>query len=184
MRLDLCRLPPEHTVLSGNAAKSIRGTLQPFACPLRTISRAGRKDDCCELLTRYVLVLGWRKEGRLGAFRYERTRLALSQRSHFLRHGPGPRDAPAVGGTHILRTLNADLSEYAVVSIATMFAGTTGINGPYDSTFGTFSQYLALFLWAAGAGTGGNAFKELGPTSTAGGRSDVTLPTAQSRSAG
>jgi hypothetical protein len=41
----------------------------------------------------------------------------------------------------------------------------------YDATFGSYK----LFLWAAGAGTGSNIFKQMGTTATAGGNADVTL---------
>jgi hypothetical protein len=46
----------------------------------------------------------------------------------------------------------------------------------YDSTFGTASAYLALFLWAAGAAAGGNVLKQLGTDSTPGGVVEVRLP--------
>ena len=46
----------------------------------------------------------------------------------------------------------------------------------YDSTFGSSAQYLALFIWAAGAATGGNILKQLGTSSTPGGQADSTLP--------
>lgn len=77
-----------------------------------------------------------------------------------------------------LRGVLADWTEYAVIVLGAGFATATGISSLYDATFGSFGQYLALLSWAAGAGTGGNLFKELGTTSTAGGRADAALPTA------
>jgi hypothetical protein len=65
-----------------------------------------------------------------------------------------------------------------VLAIAAGFAVATAMESQYDSTFGSFSQYLALFVWAAGAGTGGNLFKQLGTTSTPGGQADAALPTS------
>jgi hypothetical protein len=65
--------------------------------------------------------------------------------------------------------------EWAVLAIAIVFAIATAMSAVYDATFGSFSQYLALFVWAAGAGSGGNAFKQLGATSTPGGQSDNVL---------
>jgi hypothetical protein len=69
-------------------------------------------------------------------------------------------------------------TEWAVLAIAAGFAVATAMESQYDSTFGSFSQYLALFVWAAGAGTGGNLFKQLGTTSTPGGQADAALPTS------
>jgi hypothetical protein len=66
-------------------------------------------------------------------------------------------------------------TEWAVLAIATGFAIATAMESQYDATFGTFSQYLALFVWAAGAGTGGNLFKQLGANSAPGGQPDATL---------
>ncbi len=77
-----------------------------------------------------------------------------------------------------LRVLRSELTEWAAIAIAAGFAVATAMSTLYDPTFGSFGQYLALFLWAAGAGTGGNIFKELGATATPGGRSDATLPAA------
>ena len=76
---------------------------------------------------------------------------------------------------HSVRLAPSESTEYAVIVIAAGFAAATGINTIYDATFGSYAQYLTLFLWAAGAATGGNIFKEMGTTSTAGGRADVTL---------
>ncbi|MHB8068946.1 MAG: hypothetical protein ACYDIC_13740 [Desulfobaccales bacterium] len=73
--------------------------------------------------------------------------------------------------------LGGGLPEWTVFAIAAGFAIATAMNTLYDSTFGSFNQYLALFLWAAGAGTGGNIFKQLGSTSAPGGQADVSLPT-------
>src|SRR5205823_2653272 len=69
-----------------------------------------------------------------------------------------------------------DFAELAVMGLAMIFAAVTGLSVMYDPTFGSIAQYAALFLWAAGASTGGNMFKELGTTSTAGGRVDTALP--------
>jgi hypothetical protein len=68
-------------------------------------------------------------------------------------------------------------TEWAVIAIAAGFAIATAMATLYDSTFGSFNQYLALFLWSAGAGTGGNIFKQLGTTSTPGGQAEAPLPT-------
>jgi hypothetical protein len=67
-------------------------------------------------------------------------------------------------------------TEWAVLAIAAGFAVATAMASLYDSTFGSFSQYLALFVWAAGAGTGGNLFKQLGTASAAGGQADSGSP--------
>lgn len=72
----------------------------------------------------------------------------------------------------------ADWTEYAVIVLAAGFAAATAMSSLYDATFGSFGQYLALLSWAAGAGTGGNLFKEMGTTSTVGGRADAALPAA------
>lgn len=69
-------------------------------------------------------------------------------------------------------------TEWMAIVIATGFAVATAMATQYDSTFGSFSQYLTLFLWAAGAGTGGNLFKQLGTASSPGGQPDATLPAA------
>ena len=55
------------------------------------------------------------------------------------------------------------------------FAVATTMSTQYAWTFGSFSDYLKIFLWAAGAGTGGDLFKQLGASSTPGGQADVTL---------
>jgi hypothetical protein len=73
------------------------------------------------------------------------------------------------------RLLSGEFTEWVVIAIAAGFAVATAMSTQYDSTFGSYSQYLTLFIWAAGAGTGGNIFKQLGTTSTPGGQSDVTL---------
>jgi hypothetical protein len=62
-----------------------------------------------------------------------------------------------------------DWTEYAVIVVATIFAIGTAMGAQYDSTFGTFAQYLTMFIWAAGAGTGGNLFSQLGTNSSPGG---------------
>jgi hypothetical protein len=80
--------------------------------------------------------------------------------------------------------LSGGFIEWAVIAIAAGFALATAMSTQYDSTFGSFGQYLTLFLWAAGAGTGGNMFKELGTTSAPGGRPEVTLPAAAGGAAG
>jgi hypothetical protein len=61
------------------------------------------------------------------------------------------------------------IPEVAAIVAATLFAIVTALSTQYDSTFGTMNQYLALFIWAAGAGTGGNLFSQLGPKSAPGG---------------
>jgi hypothetical protein len=60
-------------------------------------------------------------------------------------------------------------TEYAAITVAALFAIVTAMGTQYDSTFGTFTQYVTLFVWAAGAGTGGNLFSQLGTTSAPGG---------------
>jgi hypothetical protein len=70
----------------------------------------------------------------------------------------------------------ADWTEYAVIFVAAGFAAATGLSTIYDATFGSYGQYLTLLLWAAGAATGGNVFKQISAASTAGGNSDSTLP--------
>jgi hypothetical protein len=59
--------------------------------------------------------------------------------------------------------------DIAAVAIATLFAMATAIGAQYDSTFGSFGQYLAMFIWAVGAAAGGNLFAQLGTSSTPGG---------------
>ena len=56
-----------------------------------------------------------------------------------------------------------------LIAVAAIFAIVTAMSTQYDSTFGTMTQYFALFIWAAGAGTGGNLFTQLGTTSAPGG---------------
>jgi len=75
------------------------------------------------------------------------------------------------------RAFFADWSEHAVTGVAVLFAVLTAMSTLYDATFGSFGQYLSLFLWAAGAGAGGNLFKQLGTSAspTAGGQADVAL---------
>jgi len=63
-----------------------------------------------------------------------------------------------------------------VFLLAILFAIFTAKSSQYDSTFGSFNQYLALLVWAAGVGSGGNVFKQLGATNVVGGSADVTLP--------
>ncbi len=59
----------------------------------------------------------------------------------------------------LLRTLSGGgFAEWAVIGITAGFAVATAMIALYDATFGSFSHYLALFLWAAGAGIGGNIF--------------------------
>jgi hypothetical protein len=66
--------------------------------------------------------------------------------------------------------------EIAAVAIAILFAVSTAMQTQYDSTFGSATQYLGLFLWAAGAATGGNVLKQLGTSNTPGGQTEATLP--------
>ncbi len=93
-----------------------------------------------------------------------------------------------VTGTHTLtvvenpdyrgwKVLQSNMVELAVLGIAIVFAVATAMSTVYDSTFGSLGQYLGLFVWAAGAATGGNAFKQLGTTNTPGGSADSALPT-------
>ncbi|HWM25393.1 MAG TPA: hypothetical protein VNP98_11250 [Chthoniobacterales bacterium] len=63
----------------------------------------------------------------------------------------------------------ANWTEYAAIVVAALFAIVTAMGTQYDSTFGTFTQYVTMFIWAAGAGTGGNLFSQLGATSAPGG---------------
>ena len=63
----------------------------------------------------------------------------------------------------------AEWTEYLAIAVAALFAIVTAMGAQYDSTFGTFTQYLTMFIWAAGAGTGGNLFSQLGTTSAPGG---------------
>lgn len=60
-------------------------------------------------------------------------------------------------------------TELAVIGVAALFAIVTAMGTQYDSTFGSLAQYIGLFIWAAGAGTGGNLFNQLGTTSAPGG---------------
>jgi hypothetical protein len=76
-----------------------------------------------------------------------------------------------------IKLFSGGFTEWVVLLIAAGFAIATAMESQYDSTFGSFSQYLALFVWAAGAGTGGNLFKQLGTTSTPGGQADTALTT-------
>lgn len=57
--------------------------------------------------------------------------------------------------------------ELVAIGIALLFAIATEMATQYDATFGTFTQYLAIFVWAAGAGTGGNLLTQLGQSSSA-----------------
>jgi hypothetical protein len=65
--------------------------------------------------------------------------------------------------------LRTQWTEYVAIGAAALFAAATALSTQYDSTFGSISQYLAIFVWAAGAGTGGNLFAQLGASSTPGG---------------
>lgn len=67
--------------------------------------------------------------------------------------------------------LTKEWTEYAAIGLAALFAIVTAMGSQYDSTFGSFTQYVAIFIWAAGAGTGGNLFSQLGTTSAPGGAS-------------
>lgn len=60
--------------------------------------------------------------------------------------------------------------EYGVTALAALFSVLTALQALYDATFGSFTQYITLFLWAAGASVGGNLFKQLGAGRTVGGR--------------
>jgi hypothetical protein len=76
------------------------------------------------------------------------------------------------------RRMFTEWTEYGAIGIAVVFSIATALATLYDSTFGTLAQYFTLFIWSAGAGTGGNLFTQLGTTWTAGGRADASLPTA------
>jgi hypothetical protein len=76
------------------------------------------------------------------------------------------------------RMFTGGITEWAVIAVAAGFAIATAMGTIYDATFGSFNQYLTLFIWAAGAGTGGNIFKQLGTSSTPGGQSDVQFSMA------
>ncbi|MFO0017640.1 MAG: hypothetical protein ACK52U_13925 [Synechococcaceae cyanobacterium] len=65
--------------------------------------------------------------------------------------------------------------ELAAIAAATLFAIVTGLSSQYDSTFGTRPLFLRLFLWAGGAGLGGNLFSQLGSTSSPGGDAAAKL---------
>jgi hypothetical protein len=73
------------------------------------------------------------------------------------------------------RNVFNEWTEYAAIGVAALFSVATALATQYDSTYGSFSQYLALFIWSAGAATGGNLFTQLGTTLTAGGRTDAAL---------
>jgi hypothetical protein len=64
---------------------------------------------------------------------------------------------------------SAEWTEYAAIALAAVFAMITAMGAQYDSTFGSFTQYVTMFIWAAGAGTGGNLFSQLGANSAPGG---------------
>jgi hypothetical protein len=65
--------------------------------------------------------------------------------------------------------------EFAVTGLAALFAVITGLGTEYDATFGSFSQYTALFFWASGASAGGNLFKQRGTGRTVAGQ-DAQAP--------
>jgi hypothetical protein len=64
---------------------------------------------------------------------------------------------------------STEWTEYAAIALAALFAMITAMGAQYDSTFGSFTQYVTMFIWAAGAGTGGNLFSQLGANSAPGG---------------
>jgi hypothetical protein len=74
------------------------------------------------------------------------------------------------------RILGGGAIEWSVLAVAVAFAVATAMSTQYDATFGSSGQYLALLLWAAGAGSGGNMFKQLSATSTVGGQAESALP--------
>jgi hypothetical protein len=74
-----------------------------------------------------------------------------------------------------LRAALTDLTEYGAIVVAALFAAATAISTTYDATFGSYMQYLGLLLWAAGAATGGNFFKQMSASGTVGGQGDSTL---------
>lgn len=65
--------------------------------------------------------------------------------------------------------------EWVVIGLAALFAFLSGAGTQYDTTFGTFNQYTAMFFWAAGASAGGNLFKQRGVGRTVGGQ-EAQLP--------
>jgi hypothetical protein len=75
-------------------------------------------------------------------------------------------------------------AEMSAVVVAIGFAVATAMSTQYNWTFGSFGDYLKIFLWAAGTGTGGNLFKQLGTSSTPGGQADITLPALSASAAG
>ena len=81
-------------------------------------------------------------------------------------------DNPEYGKRGLFRT---EWTEAMAIAGAMLFAIVTAMGTLYDSTFGSLSQYLTLFAWAAGAGTGGNLFNQLGTTNAPGGRTDTAL---------
>src|SRR5262249_52328312 len=81
-------------------------------------------------------------------------------------------DNPEYGKGGLFRT---EWTEALAIAGAMLFAIVTAMGTLYDSTFGSLSQYLTLFAWAAGAGTGGNLFNQLGATNAPGGRTDAAL---------
>jgi hypothetical protein len=84
---------------------------------------------------------------------------------------PGATTITAVANPdYRLRQMFTDWTQYAAIAVAIVFSAATALATLYDSTFGSLTQYLGLFVWAAGAGTGGNLFNQLGTTTTAGGR--------------
>ncbi|MBI3078711.1 MAG: hypothetical protein HYY85_17275 [Deltaproteobacteria bacterium] len=65
--------------------------------------------------------------------------------------------------------------EAAVTGLAALFATLTGLGTQYDATFGSSGQYIGLLIWAAGASTGGNLFRQRGSGRTVGGQ-EAQLP--------
>jgi hypothetical protein len=68
-----------------------------------------------------------------------------------------------------LRRVLKNWPDFAAILIAALFAIATAIGAQYDSTFGSWNQYIAIIIWAAGAAAGGNLFAQLGTGSTPGG---------------
>ncbi|HYE86350.1 MAG TPA: hypothetical protein VEA16_08340, partial [Vicinamibacterales bacterium] len=66
--------------------------------------------------------------------------------------------------------------EWSVLAVSILFAIATAMSTQYTATFGSMSDYLTMLIWAAGAGTGGNMFKQLGAGNVVGGQSEAALP--------
>jgi hypothetical protein len=88
---------------------------------------------------------------------------------------PEPRALEVVINSDFRAWRAFELVELGVTALAVVFAILTAMNTVYDSTFGSFGQYLTLIIWAAGVSIGGNLFKQMGTTRTVGGQ-EAALP--------